>query len=75
MEFCEGGDLGAIIKKAKVDRIPVKEEFIWRVLAQITIALKECHRHKDSASSTPKLKPILVSFCFVSTRMYAVSRV
>ena len=60
MEFCEGGDLGAVIKKAKLERVPVKEDFIWRVLAQITVALRECHRHKDSTSATGKGKPILV---------------
>ena len=60
MEYCEGGDLGAIIKRAKRDGTAVEEDFIWRVFAQIVLALKECHRHRDtSAGGTPKLKPIL----------------
>lgn len=56
MEFCEGGDLGAMIKKARKDGTSIDEEFIWKVFSQILIALKECHRHKDT---TGKAKPIL----------------
>ena len=63
MEFCEGGDLGAMAKKAKREGGAIEEDFVWKVLAQITVALKECHRHRESApaggGATPKLKPIL----------------
>jgi serine/threonine protein kinase len=56
MEYCEGGDLGAAIKKAKREGASIDEEFVWKVFAQILVALKECHRHKDTTS---KAKPIL----------------
>lgn len=56
MEFCEGGDLGAIIKNAKKTNQSVDEEFIWKVFAQLLLALKDCHRHKDLSG---KAKPIL----------------
>ena len=31
MEFCEGGDLRALIKKCKRDREHIPEELIWKV--------------------------------------------
>jgi len=66
MEYCEGGDLGAVIKKAKRENGAIEEDMVWKVLAQISAALKDCHRHRESSSTTtggagasPKLKPIL----------------
>jgi NIMA (never in mitosis gene a)-related kinase len=56
MEFCEGGDLGAIIKRCRKEGSSVDEEFIWSVFAQIVVALRECHRHKEPSGRT---KPIL----------------
>jgi NIMA (never in mitosis gene a)-related kinase len=48
MEYCEGGDLGAVIKKCKREGSAVEEDVVWKVLAQITAALKECHRHREA---------------------------
>ena len=68
MEYCEGGDLGAVIKKAKREGGAVEEDVVWKVLAQTTAALKECHRHREApsaaaaaggAGAAPRLKPIL----------------
>jgi NIMA (never in mitosis gene a)-related kinase 2 len=56
-EYCEGGDLGAVLKKAKKEGAPLEEEYVWRVFGQLVVALKECHRHRDAASG--KLKPVL----------------
>lgn len=56
MECCDGGDLGAIIRKAKKDGSSVDESFVLKVFAQMVIALKECHRHKESGG---KVKPIV----------------
>lgn len=56
MEHCEGGDLCDLIRKAKRDSAPIDEEFVWKVLAQAVIALKECHRHRDAGG---KVTPIL----------------
>ncbi|XP_033115917.1 serine/threonine-protein kinase Nek2-like [Anneissia japonica] len=44
MEFCEGGDLSAIISKCKRDRKYLEEDFVWKILSQTTLALQECHR-------------------------------
>lgn len=56
MEYCEGGDLGAIVKKCKKEGSYIEEDFIWNVFAQILVALHECHRHKEPSGRT---KPIL----------------
>jgi NIMA (never in mitosis gene a)-related kinase len=56
MEFCEGGDLGAIIQRAKKEGSSIDEEFIWKVFSQMIVALKECHRHKEGSGKT---KPIV----------------
>ena len=56
MEWCEGGDVGALLKACKRDKTQLDEELVWRVLAQSVAALKECHRHRDAAG---KLRPVL----------------
>jgi hypothetical protein len=33
MEFCEGGDMAALIKRSKRDKDYVSEDRIWKVLA------------------------------------------
>ena len=41
-------------------RTSVDEEFVWRVFTQSVIALRECHRHRDSASGAAgRISPIL----------------
>ncbi len=52
MEFCEGGDLGALIRRAKKEGTGMEEDFIWKVLTQMVLALKECHRHKEASGKT-----------------------
>ncbi|ELK24547.1 Serine/threonine-protein kinase Nek2 [Myotis davidii] len=47
MEYCEGGDLASIITKGTKERQYLEEEFVLRVMAQLTLALKECHRRSD----------------------------
>ncbi|RKP08685.1 kinase-like domain-containing protein [Thamnocephalis sphaerospora] len=44
MEYCSGGDLAAIIKhfKARNQRIP--EDTVWQLVAQMMLALHECHQ-------------------------------
>lgn len=46
MEFCEQGDLKKYIDKHKKTGEPVEEEFIWKILAQMLIALKVCHTNE-----------------------------
>ncbi|XP_016070686.1 PREDICTED: serine/threonine-protein kinase Nek2 isoform X2 [Miniopterus natalensis] len=47
MEYCEGGDLASIITKGTKERQYLEEEFVLRVMTQLTLALKECHRRSD----------------------------
>ncbi|KAG2467009.1 NEK2 kinase, partial [Polypterus senegalus] len=47
MEHCEGGDLASLITRCIKERKYLDEEFIIKVLAQLSMALKECHRRSD----------------------------
>ncbi|KAH0622725.1 hypothetical protein JD844_025271 [Phrynosoma platyrhinos] len=47
MEYCEGGDLSTLIAKCTKERHYLDENFVLRVLTQLTLALKECHRRSD----------------------------
>ncbi|RMZ86179.1 hypothetical protein DV737_g239, partial [Chaetothyriales sp. CBS 132003] len=47
MEYCGGGDLGTIIKALKKKREYAKEEFVWRILSQLVVALYRCHYGVD----------------------------
>lgn len=51
MEFCEGGDLGRIIKRCRRDKTYLDETFIWKCFSQMVLALKDCHRHKEPAAA------------------------
>ncbi|XP_078503244.1 serine/threonine-protein kinase Nek2-like [Lissotriton helveticus] len=44
MEYCEGGDLARLIEKHSKPSCYMDEDFILRVFAQLTSALKECHK-------------------------------
>ncbi|KAL6631210.1 kinase-like protein [Neocallimastix californiae] len=43
MEYCEGGDLSALIQKCRKEKIFIPERFIWLVFTQLVLALHECH--------------------------------
>jgi NIMA (never in mitosis gene a)-related kinase 2 len=43
MEYCEGGDLGHVIRRCKKEGKVVCEEIVWNVLAQVLAALVACH--------------------------------
>ncbi|NWY14869.1 NEK2 kinase, partial [Aphelocoma coerulescens] len=61
MEYCDGGDLASLIaKRAKERHVKhfLEESFILRVLTQLTLALKECHRRSDGGVTVHRdLKP------------------
>ncbi|XP_072906990.1 serine/threonine-protein kinase Nek2 isoform X1 [Hemitrygon akajei] len=57
MEFCEGGDLASLISKCIRERRYLEEDFALRVLAQIALALRECHRHSGHTVLHRDLKP------------------
>ncbi|CAD6886423.1 unnamed protein product [Tilletia laevis] len=43
MEYCEGGDLGSVIKRYRRSDSYLQEETVWCYLAQMTRALDACH--------------------------------
>ncbi|KAG0309133.1 G2-specific serine/threonine protein kinase [Dissophora globulifera] len=43
MEYCEGGDLAAVIRRHKEKSVPIPEEFVWSIMTQLVLALHECH--------------------------------
>ncbi|XP_066467838.1 serine/threonine-protein kinase Nek2 [Tiliqua scincoides] len=47
MEYCEGGDLSTLITRCTKERHYLEENFVLRVLTQLTLALKECHRRSN----------------------------
>jgi len=49
MEYCEGGDLGALIAKHRREKRFIDEEFILKIMYQLVLALQECHCRKDGA--------------------------
>uniref|UniRef100_G3P677 Serine/threonine-protein kinase Nek2 n=1 Tax=Gasterosteus aculeatus TaxID=69293 RepID=G3P677_GASAC len=52
MEYCEGGDLSSLITRCiKESRRYLEEQFVLRVTAQLTLALKECHRRSDGRAA------------------------
>ncbi|NWT95150.1 NEK2 kinase, partial [Urocynchramus pylzowi] len=61
MEYCDGGDLASLIAKCARERHVehfLDESFVLRVLTQLTLALKECHRRSDGAVTVHRdLKP------------------
>uniref|UniRef100_A0A146LN46 non-specific serine/threonine protein kinase n=1 Tax=Lygus hesperus TaxID=30085 RepID=A0A146LN46_LYGHE len=42
-EWCQGGDLAKLVKSAKSTGQILKEDFIWRVLYQVSKAVQVCH--------------------------------
>ena len=53
MEYCEKGDLGAVIRDFKKRKDQIAEDVIWKILAQITLGLHHCHRRNED--SKPKI--------------------
>ena len=58
MEYCEGGDIGKLIKKLKTTQEHFPEELIWKFFIQVLQALKFCHNYKEGKSKiiNPRLK-------------------
>lgn len=47
MEYCKGGDLSTVISRCKKEVNYLDEEFIWKILVQLLLALHECHQRKN----------------------------
>ncbi|KAJ1340464.1 hypothetical protein BSLG_004911 [Batrachochytrium salamandrivorans] len=43
IEYCEGGDLAAVIKRCKKEGRLIPEEIVWNLLGHLLLALQECH--------------------------------
>ncbi|KAI9137076.1 kinase-like domain-containing protein [Paraphysoderma sedebokerense] len=52
MEYCSGGDLGSLIEKCRKEGKIIPEPTIWSFLAQLSLALLECHHTHSSKSPT-----------------------
>ncbi|TPX43422.1 hypothetical protein SeMB42_g04366 [Synchytrium endobioticum] len=52
MEYCDGGDLAAIIKRCKRENKRIPEEVIWSIFTQLLLALHECHFGGASTSAS-----------------------
>ena len=64
MEYCSGGDLSRIISKCKRDNNYLEESYIWKILSQCVLALKDCHRRTEApnvagAAAPQAIKPVL----------------
>lgn len=57
MEYCEKGDLKQLIQKHLKSKEPIEENVIWKLLTEITLALRACHYHKDNRVIHRDLKP------------------
>ncbi len=57
MEYCEGGDIGALIKRCKKNKEYIAEDVIWKIFTQLVLALHECHTRKEGKVLHRDLKP------------------
>jgi serine/threonine protein kinase len=57
MEYCEGGDIGALIKRCKKNKEHIAEDVIWKIFTQLVLALHECHTNKGGKIMHRDLKP------------------
>ena len=57
MEYCEGGDLGTLIKRYRKESKLLEEDTIWHYFTQISLALHECHTFKHGVILHRDLKP------------------
>lgn len=60
MEYCGGGDLGMIIRDLKKNGQLAKEDFVWRIFAQLVTALYRCHNGVDAPEpgNNPFAQPV-----------------
>ena len=57
MEYCEGGDMGQLIKKCKKNNDYIAEDVIWKIFMQLALALKECHHKSQGKILHRDIKP------------------
>ncbi|KAJ3371786.1 Serine/threonine-protein kinase Nek2 [Kappamyces sp. JEL0680] len=49
IEYCEGGDLAAVIKRCQKEKRYIPEDVVWNLFAQLIQALHECHKSASHA--------------------------
>ncbi|KAM0748631.1 kinase-like protein [Meredithblackwellia eburnea MCA 4105] len=57
MEYCEGGDLSGVIQRCRQGGSYLNEEIVWSYIAQITLALYDCHSEVDKEG---RPKPVIL---------------
>ena len=57
MEYCEGGDLGQLIKRFKKNIDYISEDVICKIFTQIVLALHLCHTRKEGKVLHRDIKP------------------
>ncbi|GAA5890408.1 hypothetical protein JCM8208_004860 [Rhodotorula glutinis] len=57
MEYCAGGDLAGVITRCRKNGQSLPEDVVWTYLAQITLALHDCHSETDSQG---RKKPVIL---------------
>eukprot|EP00826_Nyctotherus_ovalis_P030972 TRINITY_DN2472_c0_g4_i1.p1 TRINITY_DN2472_c0_g4~~TRINITY_DN2472_c0_g4_i1.p1 ORF type:complete len:351 (+),score=102.84 TRINITY_DN2472_c0_g4_i1:209-1261(+) len=57
MEYCEGGDMGQLIKKCRRNSEHIAEDIVWKIFMQIALALEACHRRPSGKILHRDLKP------------------
>eukprot|EP01022_Parablepharisma_sp_SALTPOND_P008079 TRINITY_DN135175_c0_g1_i1.p1 TRINITY_DN135175_c0_g1~~TRINITY_DN135175_c0_g1_i1.p1 ORF type:complete len:442 (+),score=56.24 TRINITY_DN135175_c0_g1_i1:93-1328(+) len=62
MEYCEGGDMGLLLKRCRKEKDYIGEDVVWKVFMQIILALYECHHRKEGKILHRDLKPGNVFF-------------
>eukprot|EP00756_Hemistasia_phaeocysticola_P063302 Hpha_TRINITY_DN6781_c0_g1::TRINITY_DN6781_c0_g1_i1::g.110906::m.110906/K20872/NEK2; NIMA (never in mitosis gene a)-related kinase 2 len=57
MEWCDHGDLAALIRRHRRSSTHAEEKHVWRVFLQLALALAECHQRKEGKVLHRDIKP------------------
>jgi NIMA (never in mitosis gene a)-related kinase len=57
MEYCEGGDLGQLIKRCKKTKETIAEDVIWKIFTQVVLAVHYIHNFKSGKILHRDIKP------------------
>lgn len=67
-EFCQHGNLVAVISKCRQNSEFLKETFIWKALYQLTLAVDECHKFSKKHSLNTIYHDIKPANVFVDSK-------
>eukprot|EP01062_Namystynia_karyoxenos_P018885 TRINITY_DN17036_c0_g1_i1.p1 TRINITY_DN17036_c0_g1~~TRINITY_DN17036_c0_g1_i1.p1 ORF type:complete len:443 (+),score=124.66 TRINITY_DN17036_c0_g1_i1:89-1417(+) len=57
MEYCDHGDLAALIRRHRRSGTRCEEKLVWRVFLQLLLALSQCHNRKEGRVLHRDIKP------------------